>query len=64
MIKINGHEYELKEIKLMEYLNNNGYDIKKIAIELNGEILKKSDYAECILVNGDKVEIVCFVGGG
>jgi sulfur carrier protein len=38
---------------------------KKVAIvELNAEILEKSQHAETSLANGDVVEIVHFVGGG
>ncbi|MGG1572758.1 sulfur carrier protein ThiS [Fictibacillus sp. NRS-1165] len=33
-------------------------------VELNQEILDKSQHAETRLANGDKVEIVHFVGGG
>jgi len=36
----------------------------KIAIERNLEIVPKSLYAETHLVDGDKLEIVQFIGGG
>jgi sulfur carrier protein len=35
-----------------------------VAIELNLEILPKSDYGTTLLCDGDRVEIVQFVGGG
>ncbi len=37
---------------------------KKIAIELNGSIIPKSDYKKKKLKNNDIVEIVHFIGGG
>ncbi len=37
---------------------------KRLAIELNGEIVPKSTFAEVHLQNGDKLEIVGAVGGG
>ncbi|MDN4524371.1 sulfur carrier protein ThiS [Fictibacillus fluitans] len=37
---------------------------KGAIVELNEEILSKSEHAEAVLANGDKVEIVHFVGGG
>ncbi len=64
MIKINGETLDLNQIKLTEYLKANGYQADRIAIELNAEILPKAKYMECILHDGDLVEIVSFVGGG
>ena len=37
---------------------------KRIAMEVNLEIVPRSRYAEHIFKNGDKVEIVHAVGGG
>lgn len=37
---------------------------KRIAIEQNGEIVPRSVYAETMLENGDRLEIVGAVGGG
>ncbi|MCX5750917.1 MAG: sulfur carrier protein ThiS, partial [Candidatus Saganbacteria bacterium] len=40
--------------------------IKKeaVAIELNDQIIKKSDYDSVVLKDGDRVEIVSYMGGG
>lgn len=64
MVKINGEELELAGKTLAEYLAATDYDIKRIAVERNGEIIPKSQYAETVLETGDSVEIVSFVGGG
>lgn len=64
MICINGMEIDKDELKLCDYLEENSFNRNRIAIELNGEILPKSEYSEAVLVDGDKVEIVNFVGGG
>ena len=37
---------------------------KRIAIERNGEIIPRSQFASLALENGDKLEIVVAVGGG
>jgi sulfur carrier protein len=37
---------------------------KVVIVELNDEILTKENLSETLLSNGDKVEIVHFVGGG
>ena len=39
-------------------------DEKKIAIELNGEILPKNHFKKKKLKNNDRIEIVHFIGGG
>jgi sulfur carrier protein len=41
-----------------------GYAGKRIAIERNGEIVPKSQYAATPLAEGDSLEIVVAVGGG
>ena len=38
--------------------------IKKIAIELNREIINKKQMSKIFLNSGDKIEIVNFIGGG
>lgn len=64
MIKINGKIFEDKQVNLTDYLNANAYKKEFIAIELNGNILPKSLYDSTVLQDGDRVEIVSFVGGG
>ena len=41
-----------------------GLDRRKVAIERNGAIVPRSLHADTILVDGDAIEIVHFVGGG
>ena len=64
MITVNGEKVEAMGKNLIEYLNEKNFDIKKIAVEINGEIVPKSKYSETVLHDGDKVEVVSFVGGG
>ena len=65
MIKINGESIEnLNHKTVAEYLAESGYDIKRVAVELNGDILPKSQYEYTLLQDGDCIEIVSFVGGG
>lgn len=37
---------------------------RRLALELNGEILPRSEHAARVLANGDRIEIVHAVGGG
>ncbi len=46
---------------LLTYL---GLEPRKIAVERNLEIVPKSLYAQTVLCDGDRIEIVQFVGGG
>lgn len=65
MVKINGEDKEVKAgTSLAEYLEEAGFNLKRLAVEINGDIIPKKQYSETILNDGDRVEIVSFVGGG
>ena len=64
MVKINGEEKNAVGKTVAQYLAESGYDIKRVAVELNGNILPKAQYESTFLQDGDSVEIVSFVGGG
>ncbi len=64
MLRINGNEVQCEGMSLSEYLEETQYDVSRIAIEINGEIIPKAAYGNTILQDGDSVEIVSFVGGG
>lgn len=64
MIKLNGEVLKEENINLMELIKTKGFNFERIAVEVNGKIIKRGSYEEVKLKNGDKVEIVCFVGGG
>ena len=64
MVKVNGKALDIGGKTLSEYLATTDYDPKRIAVERNGYIVFKSQYAETVLKDGDSLEIVSFVGGG
>lgn len=65
MIIVNGKEINLTEdTTVAEYLEQNQYQVKRIAVELNGDILPKYSYSDTMLKDGDCLEVVTFVGGG
>ena len=37
---------------------------RRLAVEINDEVVPRSRHAECALASGDRVEIVHAVGGG
>jgi thiamine biosynthesis protein ThiS len=41
-----------------------GLDSRKVAVERNLEIVPRSAYASTALADGDRIEIVHFIGGG
>ncbi|MDD2580358.1 MAG: sulfur carrier protein ThiS [Desulfuromonadaceae bacterium] len=41
-----------------------GISRERVAVELNADIVPKPDYEKQLLSDGDKIEIVHFVGGG
>ena len=41
-----------------------GLDKRKLAVERNLEIVPRSAFASTVLSDGDRIEIVAFVGGG
>lgn len=64
-MRVNGKQVELKEsLTLENFLESNGYALTKVAVELNGKIVPRKEYAATILQDTDALEIVCFVGGG
>ncbi|MGI7836437.1 sulfur carrier protein ThiS, partial [Campylobacter coli] len=51
---INGEKFELKELKFMDFIKEKGFKIELIALELNGEIIPKSEFENLILKENDK----------
>ena len=64
MVKVNGTEHDIAGKTLTEYLATTNYDMKRIAVERNGDIVPKAQYGETVLQDGDSLEVVSFVGGG
>ena len=51
-------------VEMQNLLNDFKIPLKKVAIELNLEIIDKKKLKEIKLKNNDKIEIVHFIGGG
>ena len=64
-IKVNGKiKSILDNYKLSDLIKNMKIPIKKVAIEINEEIIDKNNINKIKLNNNDKIEIVHFIGGG
>lgn len=51
-------------VTVADFLESLGMPEKGVAVERNREIVPKSMYASTRLAEGDRIEIVQFVGGG
>lgn len=63
MITVNGEKMNFSGTvsQLLEVLE---YNEKRVAVELNYNIVSKSEYGNTEISDGDTIEIVRFVGGG
>jgi len=62
---VNGHEKEFQDnttlLEVLEKLNLRG---KVMAAAVNMDIIKQDSWGSCVLKDGDKLELLDFVGGG
>jgi thiamine biosynthesis protein ThiS len=64
-IILNGEERALDSVKTLTGLVESlGLDVRKVAVERNLEIVPRSAYGATNLTDGDRIEIVHFIGGG
>ena len=64
-IKINGKINKINDkTKLSDLVKNLKVPLRKVAIELNREIVNKKKLNKINLKSNDKIEIVHFIGGG
>ena len=64
-LTINGEERSFDAgLDIAGLVRTLGLDARKVAVERNLEIVPRSTYARVMLADGDRLEIVQFVGGG
>ena len=64
-IRVNGKvKYISDKYKMSDLVKNLKIPMKKVAIELNQEIIDKKNISKIVLKKDDKIEIVHFIGGG
>ena len=62
---VNGEPKDIEgEPSLMELITHLDLPAARIAIELNREVVRRSDWGRTMLKDEDRIEIVHFVGGG
>lgn len=64
-LTVNGKPRTIEqEMSLLDYLTQLGINPQIVAVERNGEIVRRERYGEARLGAGDVLEIVRMVGGG
>ncbi len=63
-VSVNGQIEEIEAQSLDSFLDSKLLLGRRIAVELNGEIVPKSQLSSVMLVDGDVLEIVSAIGGG
>lgn len=64
-ILINGEKKALTTaMNLTDLLKYFNLPSERVAVELNQEVVRKKDWAEIKVSDGDKIEVIHFVGGG
>lgn len=62
---VNGENKEFSDgLSLEQLVNTLVLPGLRIAIEVNGRVVRRGDWSATILNDGDRIEIVHFVGGG
>ncbi|HMM14663.1 MAG TPA: sulfur carrier protein ThiS [Parvibaculum sp.] len=65
LLTVNGEIHEVEgPISVLGLIERFGFEAHKVAIERNLEIVPRSTYGATFLSEGDRLEIVHFVGGG
>jgi len=64
-IILNGEKTDIENnLSLAVLLTKLGFEKQPLAVEVNGLVIKKQNHAATHLHEGDRLEIVGFVGGG
>lgn len=64
-VRVNGEDRELEEgVSVAALLDSMSLEVNGIAVALNMEIVRRGEYGDTQLSDGDEVEIVRAVGGG
>lgn len=63
-LQVNGDTRDITARTLLALVEELGLDPRKVAVERNLEIVPRSLHADTVLEDGDRIELVQFVGGG
>ena len=63
-IQVNGEPREVDAFTILDLVQALSLDPRKVAVERNLEIVPKSTFPSTLITEGDRLEIVHFIGGG
>ncbi len=64
-VVINGEPREIADgVTITALLTTLGIDLRRVAVELNEQVVPKARHAQTPIKPNDRLEIVTFVGGG
>jgi len=63
-IELNGEGFVFAGSTALDLLERLGLSARRLAMERNGEVIPRSEYASCLLAEGDRIELVQAIGGG
>lgn len=63
-ILVNGEPFDTSAATVLALVEALGLDVRKVAVERNLEIVPKSLHGVTPVAEGDRFEVVQFVGGG
>ena len=65
IVVVNGEDTELADgVVIKDLVEHLGLEPARLAVEVNRKLIRKAEWGSTSLSDGDKVEIVHFVGGG
>ncbi len=64
MVQINGEAKEIAGKTLLEYLTENGFELERVVVERNLEIIPSEALGHVMIQDEDVIEVLRFVGGG
>ncbi len=63
-IHINGEAHDVAPQTIADLLHHLGMQQQRLAVEINGDVVPRSQHATHMIRDGDRIEIVRAIGGG
>jgi len=64
VITVNGEPVDAKDVTIASLLSSMSIETRGVAVALNGEVVRRGEWASMMIASGDRVEIVSAVAGG
>ena len=64
MVTVNGEKKEIAGKNLYQYFKEEGFEMNRVVVERNLEIVPKEELKRIMIQEEDSIEVLRFVGGG